>query len=48
MAGMSAAHHFQPQPFAAIVFDMDGTLLDTETVFRDVVNAVSRDMGFLP
>lgn len=46
MAGMSAAHHFQPQPFAAIIFDMDGTLLDTETVFRDVVQAVSRDMGF--
>lgn len=32
--------------FAAIVFDMDGTLLDTEAVFREVVFNVSADLGF--
>jgi HAD superfamily hydrolase (TIGR01509 family) len=33
-------------PFAAVIFDMDGTLLDTELVFRDVVWDVSRRLGF--
>ncbi len=33
-------------PFAAVVFDMDGTLLDTELVFKEVVWDVSRSLGF--
>ena len=33
-------------PFAAVVFDMDGTLLDTELVFKEIVWDVSRDLGF--
>lgn len=33
-------------PFAAVVFDMDGTLLDTEAVFRDIVFTVSDTLGF--
>ena len=32
--------------FAAVVFDMDGTLLDTELVFREIVWDVSRTLGF--
>ncbi len=32
-------------PFAAVVFDMDGTLLDTELVFKQIVWDVSRDLG---
>ena len=34
------------KPFSAIIFDMDGTLLDTEMVFRDIVFHVSADLGF--
>ncbi len=34
------------KPFSAIVFDMDGTLLDTEMVFREIVWDVSRELGF--
>jgi HAD superfamily hydrolase (TIGR01509 family) len=34
------------KPFAAVVFDMDGTLLDTELVFKEIVWDVSRTMGF--
>lgn len=34
------------RPFSAVVFDMDGTLLDTELVFRDIVFSVSRGLGF--
>ncbi len=34
------------KPFSAIVFDMDGTLLDTELVFREIVYDVSRELGF--
>jgi HAD superfamily hydrolase (TIGR01509 family) len=34
------------KPFAAVIFDMDGTLLDTEFVFRDIVFAVAAELGF--
>ncbi|WP_374625938.1 HAD family hydrolase [Devosia sp.] len=34
------------KPFSAIVFDMDGTLLDTESVFREIVFDVSAGLGF--
>jgi HAD superfamily hydrolase (TIGR01509 family) len=34
------------KPFSAIVFDMDGTLLDTEMVFKEIVWDVSADLGF--
>jgi HAD superfamily hydrolase (TIGR01509 family) len=34
------------KPFTAVVFDMDGTLLDTELVFREIVWDVSRTLGF--
>ena len=33
------------KPFAAIVFDMDGTLLDTEAVFRAIVFDVSAGLA---
>ncbi|HEY0918649.1 HAD family hydrolase [Devosia sp.] len=33
-------------PFDAVVFDMDGTLLDTEMVFRDIVYEVTATLGF--
>jgi HAD superfamily hydrolase (TIGR01509 family) len=36
----------QLQPFSAIVFDMDGTLLDTELVFRQIVWDVAETLGF--
>lgn len=34
-----------PRDVAAVVFDMDGLLVDTETVFRDVMVEVSRRRG---
>jgi HAD superfamily hydrolase (TIGR01509 family) len=36
----------QLRPFTAVIFDMDGTLLDTETVFREVVFDVCDRLGF--
>ncbi len=33
-------------PFQAAIFDMDGTLLDTESVFRSIVFEVCADLGF--
>ena len=34
------------RPFAAVVFDMDGTLLDTELVFKEIVWEVSGALGY--
>ena len=34
------------RPFAAVIFDMDGTLLDTEMVFKQIVWDVTADLGF--
>jgi HAD superfamily hydrolase (TIGR01509 family) len=34
------------KPFVAVVFDMDGTLLDTELVFREIVWEVSAGLGY--
>ncbi|HQZ13963.1 MAG TPA: HAD family phosphatase [Devosia sp.] len=34
------------RPFSAVVFDMDGTLLDTEAVFREIVFDVCDGLGF--
>jgi HAD superfamily hydrolase (TIGR01509 family) len=34
-----------PTPLAAVVFDMDGTLLDTETLYEQVMMESARDMG---
>jgi HAD superfamily hydrolase (TIGR01509 family) len=33
-------------PFEAVIFDMDGTILDTESVFRTIVYEVCTDLGF--
>jgi HAD superfamily hydrolase (TIGR01509 family) len=41
MAGMP-----QLSPFGAVVFDMDGTLLDTELVFKRIVFDVMDDLGY--
>lgn len=34
------------RPFSAVIFDMDGTLLDTELVFREIVFDVAAGLGF--
>ncbi len=34
------------RPFQAAIFDMDGTLLDTEAVFREIVYDVCSELGF--
>lgn len=36
----------QLAPFKAAIFDMDGTLLDTEAVFKTIVFEVCTDLGF--
>ncbi len=41
MAAMTAL-----KPFSAVIFDLDGTLLDTELVFKEIVWDVSRTLGF--
>lgn len=35
------------KPFEAVVFDMDGTILDTESVFRTIVFEVCEELGFV-
>lgn len=42
VAGMNA----DLMPFDAVVFDMDGTLLDTELVFKTIVFDVVGELGF--
>lgn len=34
------------KPFEAVIFDMDGTILDTETVFKAIVFEVCTELGF--
>lgn len=34
------------RPFEAVIFDMDGTILDTETVFKAIVFEVCEELGF--
>ena len=34
------------RPFDAVIFDMDGTILDTESVFRTIVFEVCTELGF--
>jgi len=36
----------QLAPFKAAIFDMDGTLLDTESLFKTIVFEVCTDLGF--
>lgn len=41
-----AAMFTQLAPFDAVIFDMDGTLLDTEMVFRSVVFEIAGELGY--
>lgn len=34
-----------PRPVSAVVFDMDGLLVDTEVVYRDAMSAIIGEMG---
>jgi len=43
---VSPTRSFIPRPFSAVVFDMDGTLLDTEMVFKEIVYGVCEGLGF--
>lgn len=45
-AGRRAEPTPVPDPLQAVVFDMDGLLLDTETMFREVARAVCSELGF--
>jgi HAD superfamily hydrolase (TIGR01509 family) len=39
-------NHLQLAPFQAAIFDMDGTILDTESVFKTIVFEVCTELGF--
>jgi HAD superfamily hydrolase (TIGR01509 family) len=43
---MTSAADFTLSPFDAVIFDMDGTILDTESVFRTIVFEVCAELGF--
>ncbi|WP_152658899.1 HAD family hydrolase [Devosia chinhatensis] len=43
---MPASDTLRLRPFQAAIFDMDGTLLDTEAVFREIVYDVCTELGF--
>ena len=45
-APLAAPATIRLAPFDAAIFDMDGTLLDTEAVFRDLVFDVCTELGF--
>lgn len=34
------------RPFSAVIFDMDGTILDTENVFKSIVFEVCTELGY--